>query len=162
MKKNFLRCLPFFLLITLILGSCSLHNGKKNAAYVESVKEDVHQAVNLTRELREKQETLDIKNQKNVKECISILDKLSDLYSDLVTLESTDRYDDLDNQLKEYSESALNSVSRMKILLSAAISKDGDKSGYERDKDRIQNDYEETYQNIIDISSEVQTRFRND
>lgn len=165
MRKNLLSKIfsaaIFVIVSSVVFCGCSFNGGHRNSEYVSGVDQNINQAVNLTRILHEQQASLNSANQKSIKECVETLDSLSDIYSNIITLEPTDRYDDLDEELKPSAESALKSVSKLKILLSSASS-DGNYSDYVDNEEKIMEEYYLAYEKMIDISSQVKTRFRND
>lgn len=128
--------------------------------YVETVRQDMLQAVNMTRELKEQQKKLDARSVDDAKKCMDTLDNLDKVYSDMILLESPDKYDDLDDEIKQNSESSLSYIKALKSLITTAVNT-GDDSLYKQESQHIMEQYEENYTALVDLGSQVTTRFRN-
>ena len=81
MKKITARLTVLLLALTMVfsLCGCSFNGGLTIGRYVDNVKNDVHEIVNTTREIKKQQENLDCRNKKEADLFIESLDKLSDL-----------------------------------------------------------------------------------
>ncbi len=149
------------LVIVLVLAGCSFNGGLTIQRYVDKVKDDVHEAVNITREYKKLAATADCRNKEEADKMLDQLEKLSDIYSDLCTLEAPDHYDDLDDQLKPDSAKALGYVSEIRELITSARNT-GDDTLYKQNSEDIMKEYDTVYLEIVDLSQQVTTRFRND
>lgn len=149
------------LVLAAVLSACSFNGGSSISNYVSGVNDNVHEAVNLTRKLRQQQEKLDTRSPDDAAETVELLDELSELYTNLSRLEAPDRYDDIDTDLKENSKKALASISELKSLITTSQNTGSD-SLYKRDSENIMAEYEEYYNNLVELSSQAQTRYRND
>ena len=149
------------LLLIFTLSACSFNGGRSVAEYVDTVRDDTRKAVNITRDIRKQQETLDCRNKDDAKKLIASLDELSSLYTELSKLDSPDRYTDLDEEIKTNSETALGCVSQLKTLASTAMNT-GDDTFYKQEYAGITEEYDAAFNILVDISSQVTTRFRND
>ena len=135
----------FTLLFTIAaLSACSFNSSISIGNYVSDVNSNVQQAVSLTREFRKLKETVDTRSPDDAKEYTELLEKLSQLYTNILKLEAPERYDDIDAELKDYSQKALSYISKLQSLI--AVSQDtGNDSLYKRDSESIIEDYEEAY-----------------
>ncbi len=149
------------LLMVFVLCACSLNGGLTVGAYVDIVDNDVHEIVNITRELKKQNENLDCRKKEDADKYISSLDRLSELYSDLLKTEAPDHYNDLDDEIKPNAELAISYISRLREMVSTA-SDTGDDSVYKQSGEAVLASYEESYLKIVDLGSQVTTRFRND
>ena len=163
MKKNILKAAAAVLICAEVLSvpGCSFHSGLSVGAYVDAVKDNTKEAVNITRELRRKNETLDPRNKDAANDYISSLDQLSEIYSALSQLSAPDHYDDIDDQLKPDAEQALAAVSELKSLVNNAVNT-GDDTLYKQSSEKIMEKYEAAYADIVELSSTAATRYRND
>ena len=159
LNRSFVLIITAFLMF--VLAGCSAGTTKQNQEYVDLVKTLVNDSVNYTRELKEQDETFNCHNETIANEYISTLDTLSDFYQNLIKLNATADFDDLDKELSSEAALALSDISEMKSLVSYAVEK-GDDTLFQRDKDRLFDDYQTHYNKLTELSSEIQTRWRND
>lgn len=143
-----------------VLSACSTENSRKTESYVTSVKTLVNDSVNNTRTLRTQYDEFNCKENESSNAYISTLETLSDLYGQLIKLESPDDYDDLDEQIKSNANEVLSIITELKTLVKYAV-ENADDSLYQKDKEELLNNYYEYYNTLTSLSSEVQTRFRN-
>lgn len=147
-------------LMVFALAGCHI-NAPGTKEYVETVKEDMLQAVNLTRNLREQQKKLDVRSIDDANQYMEILNQLDAIYTNLIQLESPADYSEVDDKIKENAASALAFVKQLKSLVTAAANTMND-SLYKQDYQHIMEQYEECYSTLVDLSSEVTTKYRND
>ncbi|MDD6488885.1 MAG: hypothetical protein PUG48_03590 [Clostridia bacterium] len=148
-------------ILMFVLAGCSNGDSHKTKEYVNSVRTLVNDSVNKTRILKEQKEKFDCNNSNSSKAYIATLGELSDLYKQLLQTESPDYYDDLDVTLKESAKSALSDITELQSLAKYASEK-GDSSLYEKDEKNLYDDYQTNYESLVSLSSEIQTRYRND
>ncbi len=161
--KNRLKTIGLFsvLILTMIMSGCSFNGGRSVKQYVDTVKDDMRSAVNITRELKKANETLDCRNKESAKEYIVSLQQLEDKYAELSCLDAPERYIDLDNDLKTWCETALSSVSKIKMLVTTAMNTSDDKL-FRQNQEGIMIEYDKAVNELVDISSQITTRYRND
>lgn len=145
--------------MALTLTACNI-DAPGTTEYVDSVRQDMLQAVNLTRKLKEQQKKLDARSIDDATKNMETLDQLDNIYSDLIKLESPSKYDDLNDDIKKNAKSALAYTKEVKSLVSAAMNT-GNDSLYKQDNKHIMEQYEENYTALVDLSSQVTTRYRN-
>ncbi len=163
MKKLFLtKAAAIMMTLIFIIGisGCGI-NAPGTKQYVESVKEDMLQAVNYTRKLKEQQKSLDARSIDSAKENLETLDTLDDVYTDLLRLESPSAYSELDDEIKENASSALSYIKELKSLVTTAMNS-ADDFLYKQDSPHIMEQYEKNYSSLVDLSSQVTTKYRND
>ncbi len=152
----------FTLLFTVAtVSACSFNSSISIGNYVSQVNSNVQQAVGLTREFRKIKDNLDTRSPDDAKECTELLDKLSELYTNLIKLDAPERYTDIDEELKNNSKTALTKLSELESLISTSQST-GDDTLYQHDSQTVIDKYEEAYTSIVELSAQAQTRFRND
>ncbi len=162
-RKNLLnRSIVFMItaMLMFVLAGCSAGQNQQNEEYVNSVKTLVNDSVNSTRDLKEQDETFNCHNETVSKEYIHSLDTLSELYQNLIKLNATADFDDLDKELSSEAALALSDISEIKSLVSYAVEQEDD-TLFQRDKNKIFDDYHTHYNRLTELSSEVQTRWRN-
>ncbi len=164
MKKTELiaRSLSSFILALLmfVLAGCSAGRAKQNEEYVSNVKQLVDNAVMATRTLNEQEKSFDYSDEKLSKAYLSTLDTLAGLYDQILELNATEDFRDLDKTLADESTTALSDITQIKALASYAYEKN-DPTLYQKDNGRLMNDYKTHYEKIKELSSEIQTRWRN-
>lgn len=143
-----------------VLSACSTEESRKTESYVSSVKELVNSCVNTTRTLKTQKENFNCQDSVTSKEYISSIDKLADLYGSLLKLEAPNSYDDLNESLLVNSENALSNINELKTLVQYAFANNDD-SLYQKNAEKLYNSYQNSYNNLVSVSSEIQTRFRN-
>ena len=148
-------------ILMFVLAGCSNGDSQKTKEYVNSVKTLVNDSVNSARTLKEQKEKFDCNNSNSSKAYISTLETLAERYKQLLQTEAPDSYDDLDKTLKEAAKSALSDITELESLAKYA-SENGDSSLYEKDEKNLYDDYQTNYETLISLSSEIQTRYRND
>ncbi len=162
-KILFKRSLVIFLAAGLmfVLSACSTENARKTESYVSSVKSLVNEAVNNTRALKIRCDEFNVNDTQTSKIYTSNLITLEDLYEQVLKLESPDDYDELDEQVKTNAEGALSTVTEILNLVQYALDNKND-SLYQKDKDELFEEYQKYYDTLVELSSEVQTKYRND
>ncbi len=143
------------------ISACSFNSSISIGNYVSDVNNNVQQAVSLTRELRKIKEDIDTRSPDDAKQYTELLDKLSELYTNLLKMDAPERYTDIDSELKTNSEKALSKISQLRSLVTASQNT-GDDSFYRQDSESVIGEYEEAYNTIVDLSAQAHTRFRND
>lgn len=161
-KFFFKRSLALMLagVMMFVLSACSTEKSRKTEEYVSSVKTLVDDSVNNTRTLKTQYDEFDCKDSQSSKAYISTLGTLADLYEQLLKLEAPDDYDDLDNQVKENAEGALSIVTEIESLVKYAF-QNSDSSLYDKNIETLFNNYQDYYDCLTDLSSQVHTRYRN-
>lgn len=160
-KKNSIVAAAAALMLVFVLCACSFNGGLSVGAYVDRVDNDVHEIVNITRELKKKTDGLDCRKKTDAESFISSLDRLSELYTDLIKTEAPDHYNDLDSEIKPDAELAISYISSLREMASTA-SNTGDDSVFNQKSAAALASYEEVYLEIVDLGSQVKTRYRND
>lgn len=144
-----------------LLTACSFNGGSDAQAYVSGVNENIQEAVNLTRQLREIQKTVNTRSADDTKNYRSLLERLEETYAHVLELHAPDHYDDLNTDIRQHSEIAMTAVSQLQSLVAASL-KTGDDSIYQRESVAIMEKYDESYARLVELDAETQTRFRND
>lgn len=160
-KSTTFLSLLISVLMVLSLSACSFNGGQDITDYVNTVSDDIHEAVNLTRELKKQQEMLDARSIESAEKNLDTLSQLVELYSDLAKIESPKRYEDLDAEIKDNSKKALADMMELKSLITTAKTT-GNDALYKQDQQNIMEDYELAYSALVDLGSQVTTRCRND
>ena len=157
------RSLAFFMaaVMMFVLAGCSSAKEQQNEEYVSSVKKLVDSAVNHTRTMKTVDEKFNCHNESSANNYIHTLDELSDIYQTLVKLDATDKFSDLDDELSIKASSALSDISELKTLVTYAAEKEDD-TLYQNDNHKLLDAYETNYSGLVDLSLEIQTRWRND
>ena len=104
-------------LMIVSLSACSFNGGQDITDYVNAVSDDIHEAVNLTRDLKKQQETLDARSIELAEKNLDTLSRLAELYSILAKIESPKRYEDIDEEIKDNAKKALADVMELKSLV---------------------------------------------
>ena len=149
------------LVIVAAMSGCSFNSSISIGNYVSDIDSDVQQIVILTRDFKEIREDIDTRSPDDAKEYVEILDKLADLYTEILKTEAPDRYDDIDKELKDNSSEALSIISELKSLITASQNT-GDDTLYKRESQSAIEKYDEIYTDIVDLCAQARTRFRND
>ena len=147
-------------IISAVLSGCGI-NAPGTKEYVDSVKQDMLVSVNETRKLKEQQKTADVRTVDDADANMQTLDNLDNVYTDLILLESPDAYNELDDEIKKNSSSALSYIKELKSLVTAAKNTAND-SLYKQDLHHIMEQYEENYNALKDLGSQIITKYRND
>lgn len=162
LRKSFFLCFAVIIsAMSIFLSGCNFDGGLSVTGYVEQVNGNIHEAVNLTRQYRKLNESLDTRSPDDAENAIELLDQLSECYNNILSLQAPDRYNDIDDGLKKYSSEALADVSQLKSLISNSQSTGNDKM-YKTDSKRIFEHYDAVYNELIDLNSQTRTRYRND
>ncbi len=159
--KILLSSVLMLIVIITCLSGCSFNGGLSVSNYVDTLNNDVHRTVNLTRRYKKIHESLDPRSPEDAKQAIEILNELSDICSEIVKLDAPDRYNDIDDDLKINSSEALASLSELKDLINVSLETGNDKM-YKTDSKKLFDKYEKAYLEIVDLNSVAQTRYRND
>ncbi|MBQ9461799.1 MAG: hypothetical protein IJU51_07805 [Clostridia bacterium] len=163
MKKTRLSFLAVFMVMAVFvaaLSGCNMELHNRNDQYVSDVKKLVNESVNFTRKLRQQDESFDCKDSEKLRGYLLAADDLINTLEKIQKLRPSDEFDEYDNQLKEDSRSALTLISQIKAMVVYA-GENGDDSMYKRERDGYFADYYEHYDNMKNISSEIQTYWRN-
>lgn len=155
--------LSLFLIAVMIftLTACSFNGGADAAGYSDSIRSNVHEAVNLTRDLRKQRENLDTRSADSANVILGTLDKLNNIYSVLVKIDSPARYEDLNTDIRKQSKTALACVDGLRSLIRTSLNTGSDNM-YKQDSGKIMEKYEKAFEELVDLSSLVTTRYRND
>ena len=146
--------------VLLSLSACTI-NTPEIRSYVDNVKADMLEAVNNTRKLKDEQEKLDIRQKENAEQTQNTLKNLEEIYSDLLKLEAPSEYDYLDSDIKKNAKDALGYVSELYSLVKTA-SDSGNDSLFKQESIHIMEEYEISYSNLVDLNSQVTTKYRKD
>ena len=147
--------------MTFALTACSFNGGADATSYSNRIKTNVHDAVNLTRELRKQQENLDTRSVDSANKILDTLDKLNNIYSVLVKMDSPARYEDLNDEIKKQSRITLACVDGLRSLIRTSLDTGSDNM-YKQDSGKLMDKYEKAFEELVDLSSQVTTRYRND
>ncbi len=160
--KTLPRIIALFLLVIIALssGGCRLDTIQHNNDYVASVKRLVDDVVKDTREIKTFRETFNCRETEPSKQYISVMDSLCDSFQQILKLQATNEFDDYDNQLKESAKQALQEISQLKSLTSYSV-ETGDDTFYQNDVKELYQAYEFSYENLKDLSAQIQTYWRN-
>ncbi len=161
-SMNFKSVLSFLILTAVILSfsACTIDTPEIRS-YVDNVKSDMLEAVNNTRRLKKEQQSLDIRKKENADQTQKTLENLEEIYSGLLKLEAPSEYDELDSEIKKNAKDALGYVSELHSLVKTAADS-GNDSLYKQESVHIMNDYEIIYTNLVDLNSQVTTKYRKD
>lgn len=163
MKRiHFIRMALFALMSVLMLtfAGCNLDTHNKNDQYVSDVRRMVNDSVTYTRKLRQQDEIFDCKNNEMVRGYLLVTDDLINTLQQIQKLKATDRFDDMDTELKLASKDALGIISQLKALVVYA-QLNGNDMIYQLEKDEFFNRYYHSYDNMVELSSAIQTMWRN-
>lgn len=161
--KGILKCciaVLTVLVMSVSMTGCKQTEYKKDDKYVSSVKRLVNESVSVTRIWKEQDETFNCHDTISTKEYIASLDKLTDIYKELVTLQASDKFDEYDKQMKDDAKNALSVTSDIKSLVKYALEQSDD-SLFQKEKKDIFQKYQECCDNLTLDSSRIQTFWRN-
>ena len=133
---------------------------QKNDTYVSSVKQLVDDSVTYTRKLRQQDEDFDCRDNEKVRGYLLVTDDLINTLEQIQKLRSTDEFDRMDKPLKDSAKVALTVISQLKALVVYA-QESGNDALYQREKDGYLSDYYINYDTMKELSSEIQTYWRN-
>lgn len=163
MKRTLIKrsmILLFAAFFVLVLNGCNMEEFKKNEQYVNDVKNLVNESVNYTRKLRKLDEDFAISDNELVSDYLEITDSLMEIYEQIQKLQATDEFDDKDKELKAAAKNELTVISQLRNLVYHA-QQNGDDDIYQREKAVYFEEYNKNYEKTIDLSSEIQTYWRN-
>ncbi len=158
LKSSMILCFALFFVVSLC--GCNTDEFKRNEKYVSDVKELVNESVNYTRKLKKLDEDFVCHDADLVNEYIETTEKLMDIFQQIQKLQPTDEFDDKDKDLKEAAKNELTIISQLRNLVLHA-NQNGDDTIYQREKVNCFEEYKKYYDQAIDISSEIQTYWRN-
>ena len=150
-----------FAAVMLLCSACSFNSGRTVTQYVNTVREDTRQIVNLSREIRKQREDLDPAKKADTDRLTASLDELADLYTELLTIEVPDRYDDLHAELKPCAEKAVVGISQMQDLLDHAAMT-GSSDLFRQRYDELMEQYNDSCDELVAVSARITTRYRDD
>ena len=163
MKKTvFTRSMILVILTLFVLAvsGCNMELNNRNNQYVADVKKLVNYSVNYTRKLRQQDEAFDCKDSEKLRGYLLAADDLINTLEKIQKLRPSDEFDDMDDQLKKDSKNALTLISQIKAMVVYA-GENGDDSIYRREKDDYFSIYYDYYDSMKNISSAIQTYWRN-
>ena len=163
MKKSMTGLLAVFLVMAMFvtaLSGCNMELHNRNDQYVSDVKKLVNESVNLTRKLRQQDEAFDCKDSEKLRGYLLAADDLINTLEKIQKLRPSDEFDEYDDRLKADSRTALTLISQIKAMVVYA-GENGDDSIYKREREDYFSDYYKHYDNMKNISSEIQTYWRN-
>lgn len=143
-----------------LLSGCNTSTIKQNDNYVASVKTLVNDVVNLNRTLKEQDESFNCHDEEKSKQYIATMDSLSDKFQQLLKLQATNEFDEYDKSLKNHTKGCLQHITQMKSLVSYAV-QEGNDTFYQNDKQAVFDSYNPLCESMRNISSEIQTYWRN-
>ena len=162
MKKR-LVCIIAAITAALLLmfsAGCDLDGYKKSDRYVGDVKSLVNDTVNYTRKLRRQDESFDINDSEKLRGYLLTADDLINTLEKIQKLRPTDEFDNMNEKLRAASEHALNNVMQIRSFVAYA-GESGDDSIYKREKEKFLSDYMNSYDEMKELSSEIQNYWRN-
>ena len=157
-KKSIMLLIALLFVFSLV--GCNTEEFKKNEQYVSDVKNLVNESVNHTRKLRELDKDFVISDKDLINEYLETTDSLMEVFEQIQKLQATDEFDDKDKELKEAVKNELTVISQLRNLVYHA-QENGDDDIYQREKDIYFEEYNKNYEKTIDLSSEIQTYWRN-
>ncbi len=163
MKKNIMsRSFIIFIsaMLMFVLAGCSNAKIKQNDNYVSSVKNLVNDTVNLNRTLKEQQEGFNCHDEEKSRQYISTMDSLADGFQQILKLQATNEFDEYDKSLKTRAKACLQDITQLRSLTGYAV-KNEDDTFYQNDKQDIFDKYKSECDAMREISSEIQTYWRN-
>ncbi len=163
MRKNLLhRAVPVMLAVLwlLMLPGCNMETFHKNEQYVAEVKRLVNGLVDGTRKLKQLDDSFNCHDNEKVQSYLNVTDELIGNLEQIQKLQSTNEFDEMDKNLKTTAKSQLILVSQIRILVCHAR-ESGDDSIYQREKKTYMDDYQKNYEKMRELSSEIQTYWRN-
>ncbi len=163
MKRTAIKRAAVFLLAAvfiMMLTGCDVETHRKNNQYVSDVKNLVNDSVNLTRKLKQQSEELDCKDAEKVRGYLLAADDLINTLQQIQKLRPTNEFDEMDERLKTASEAALNNISQIRSFVAYARDS-GDDTIFKRESDSYYTLYLESYDKMKQLSSEIQTYWRN-
>lgn len=163
MNRSFiLKTTSFLTAIVVMVGMSGCHiNSPGTKDYVDSVNNDMLLVVNNTRKLKEQQEKLDTRSPDDAKDYMQTLNILDDEYTDLIRLDSPEAYRELDDDIKENASQALSYIKELESLVTTSVNT-ADDFLYKQDCPHIMEQYEKCYTELVDLSAQVTTKYRND
>ena len=142
------------------LAGCKTEQYQKNEQYVSEVRRLVNDSVSYTRKLHKHDNDFDFKNSENVRGYLLTADDLINTLEQIQKLQSTDEFDKMNTSLKEAAEKAMEQVSQLRAMVVYSQENKND-SIYSREKEHYFKEYDEQYDIMVDLSSEIQTYWRN-
>ncbi len=161
-KKIFSPLMLLFVLAMMVISAsgCNMELHNRNEQYVSEVKKLVNDSVNYTRKLRQQDEEFDCKDNEKLRGYLLAADDLINTLEKIQKLRPSDEFDDMDVQLKDESKNALTLISQIKAMVVYA-GENGDDSIYKREREEYFNSYYTYYDRMKDLSSQIQTYWRN-
>ncbi len=153
-------CLVAAVVLMLTAVGCNMELHQKNESYVSQVKQLVNDSVTYTRKLWERDNEFDCRSSEKIRGYLLVADDLINTLDQLQKLKATDEFDEMDKPLKESAKQALILISQLKAMVVYA-QESGDDAIYQREKGSYLNDYYTCYDNMKELSSEIQTYWRN-
>ena len=143
-----------------IVSGCSI-DSPGTSDYVGTIKNEMLEAVNLTRKLKTQQQELDVRKSNDAADTRETLEGLDQVYTNLLHVEAPEGYTDLDTDIKTNAEAALGYISELSSLVNTAETT-GDDALYKQESVHIMQEYEICYNELVDMNSQVTKRYRND
>lgn len=163
MKKRIISrflCFISAAILLLTVTSCNLETNQKNNNYVSNVKRLVDDSVTYTRKLRQQDDGFDCRDNEKVRGYLLVTDDLINTLEQIQKLRATDEFDDMDKPLKDSAQIALTMISQIKALVVYA-QENGSDALYQREKETYFSHYYVSYDEMKDLSSQIQTYWRN-
>ena len=146
--------------LLLVLSGCNVDEVHHNNDYVSAVKKYVDNVVTYTREYKEYETTFNCRDVEESKKYIGVMDSLIECFQNILKLQSTDEFDEYDSSLKFQAQSALETITEIRSLTSYAV-ETGDDTLYKNDESTMIENYTTFYEQLKDMSAEIQTYWRN-
>lgn len=163
MKRKLITCIALVLTVLslmMTISGCDLETYKRSDSYVADVKNLVNDSVNYTRKLKQQDEDFDSKDSEKMRGYLLAADDLINTLEQIQKLRPTDEFDEMNDELRTAAEAALNNITQIRSFVAYA-SESGDDSIYKREKDSYFEDYLFYYDEMITLSSRIQTYWRN-
>ena len=163
MKKRIISLLALiFATVSLLTFSagCDLEAHKKNDSYVSDVKNLVNDTVNYTRRLKQQDEAFESKDSEKLRGYLLAADDLINTLEQIQKLRPTDEFDEMNDRLRTAAEAAMNNITQIRSFVAYA-SESGDDGIYKREKENYLQNYMAYYDEMKELSSEIQTYWRN-
>ena len=148
------------LLTIFVITGCSTQSVKKNEKYVASVKSIVNDVVNLNRVLKEQNEEFNCHDPVSSEQLAETMDKLTDRFENILKLQAEKEFKTYDSELKEKAGEGLKIMTEYRMLVKYSEEKLDDKF-YKNEKEELDKKYVDICADMRNLSSEIQTYWRN-
>ncbi|MBQ1658989.1 MAG: hypothetical protein II059_04010 [Clostridia bacterium] len=160
MKRRNVIALILSLLTIFVITGCSAEGIKRNDKYVASVKSLVNDVVNLNRVFNEQDKNFNCHDPESIEKITETMDTLSQRFDSILKLQAENEFREYDQQLKNEAKQALQIITQLRTLVKYSETKLDDKL-YQNEKEELIETYKVVCGYMREISSEVQTYWRN-